>query len=123
MWRRLVRLEEKNGVYMIIAEEGETFWAYQAIDPSSPLMNRPKIKSMLREWWDVTAPGEWTTTYLEKFQKAIVIRDKRLFQLFKLAWTGRPEIEFQITNGDAAFHYCPYIPPAITSVTAGNDNI
>ena len=117
-----MKLTEKNGVYLITADSHETFWAYQAIDPVRAPLNRPKIKDVLRDWWDTTAPGSWTTSYLEKFEKVIVVGDKRLFGLFKLAWTGTPEIH-RPESIDVAFCYCPYIPLIQTNVFAANDSI
>lgn len=102
-------LEEKNGVYMIFAGEGETFWAYDPIDIRKIDSYRPKIKQPLKDWWDTTAPGEWTTSFVNKYHKAIVIRNKALFLLFKLAWTGKEEIRKPV-QPDKAFYYCPYIP-------------
>jgi hypothetical protein len=104
-----VILEEKNDIYLIFPGEGETFWAYDPIDVRKINSHRPKIKAPLKDWWDTTAPGEWTTSFVDKSRKAIVIRDKALFLLFKLAWTGKEEIQKPIV-ADAAFYYCPYVP-------------
>lgn len=109
-----MRIEEHNGVHLIFEDENESLWRYQVIDPSSSKVYRPKLKSFLKEWWDVTAPGQWTTTYMRRSERAIIIRDARLFQLFKLAWAGRPEIERPSVR-DAAFVYCPYIPLSIST--------
>lgn len=116
-------LEEKNGVFMIIPEEGESFWAYDPIDIHKALTSRPKIRTVLKDWLDVTAPGQWTTSYLEKFRKAIVVRDKATFLLFKLAWTGKDEIRrAQAQRGEAAMFYAPYVPQNLPQVTwASND--
>ena len=105
-----LRIEERNEVYAIIASKDESFWDYQVIDPARPTANRPKLKLELKEWWDVTAPGQWTTSYLEKFTKAILIRDPRLFQLFKLAWQNHPRIQRTTDSPDSTFIYCPYVP-------------
>lgn len=106
-----MRIEEKNGVFLIFEDHHETIWAYNPIDPDNLRANRPKLRKDIKEWWDVTAPGEWTTSYTEKYKKAIVIRDGRLFQLFKLAWNGREDIQrATYIRQDAAMVYAPYIP-------------
>lgn len=112
-----MKLEEKNGVYMILCDEDETFWAFQVIDRK--MTHRPLLKRELRDWWENTAPGGFTTTYTSDRKKAILISDKSLFMLFKLAWQGTPEI-YRPTVIESAAFYCPYIPLQITNAGGSN---
>lgn len=105
-------LEEHNGVYLIQQSPDENFWQRFAVDIKDIKKNRPKLKTALKEWWDTTAPGEWTTTYVEKTTKrAIVIRNSSLFMLFKLAFTGTDALSGAIRFVEGpSMVYAPYIP-------------
>ena len=107
-----MKMEELNGTYVITQGPDENFWARFAFDPTDAKKNRPKLKPAIKAWWDTTAPGEWTTTYIEGTTKrAIVIRNPRLFMLFKLAFTGTDALDgsIRIIEG-GSFVYAPYIP-------------
>lgn len=107
-----MKLVEQNGVYLILCDKNETFWAFQVIDRR--MAHRPLLKRALRQWWEITAPDGFTTSYTSDRKKAIVISDKSHFMLFKLAWQGTPEIFLPDVVDSAAF-YCPYIPLQTTS--------
>lgn len=92
-----MKLEQHNGLYLIIQSPYELFWKRWAVPVVEVGKNRPQLKDVIKDWWDATAPGEWTTTYVNNTSKrAIVIRDPKLFMLFKLAWTNSPVIESAI---------------------------
>lgn len=107
-----MKIEESNGAYLITQDPYENFWHYWAINVKDVGRNRPKLKEPLKEWWDTTAPGEWTTTYIGKSGiRAIVIRDPKLFALFKLAFSNTDLIKSQtVQTVDAAAYYAPYVP-------------
>ena len=105
-------LEEHNGVYLILQGPDENFWQRFAVDVRDIKKNRPKLKTALKEWWDTTAHGEWTTTYVNNTTKrAIVIRNPSLFMLFKLAFTGTDALSGAIRFIEGpSIVYAPYIP-------------
>lgn len=108
----VLKIEESNGVYLISQDPYENFWHHWAIDVRDVGRNRPKLKSVLKDWWDTTAPDQWTTTYVgNSGKRAIVIRDPKLFPLFKLAFANTNWITTQrMEVVDAAAYYAPYIP-------------
>jgi len=95
----------------------EVFFTYQ--EPTTGIQHRPRIIPPLAEWWDQTAPGQWGTGRIDRTE-CITITDQRFFQLFKLAWQAREEI--QIGDDGSTFIYCPYIPLTLTSATPDNDS-
>lgn len=117
-----MKIEEANGVYLITQDPYENFWQYWAIDVRDIGRNRPKLKEALKEWWDTTAPGDWTTTYIGKTgTRAIVIRDPKLFPLFKLAFANTKWITSQRTEAvEAAAYYAPYVPLSVGRQTGAS---
>lgn len=108
-----MKIEQINGVYVISDDKHENFWRSLFIKTSNPhrLDQRPRLKDSLAEWWDQTAPGEWTTSYLSNpSRRVIVIRDPSLFMLFKLAFSNSEEISNEIVVLDSAFYFAPYVP-------------
>lgn len=106
-----MKIEEINGIYAIIQDNNENFWHSWLIRNRDYVGTRPRLKDSLAEWWDRTAPGEWTTSYLDDGRKrAIVIRDPSLFMLFKLAFSDSEDINVNIKVLDSACYYAPYVP-------------
>jgi hypothetical protein len=107
----VLRIEEHNGVHLIIQDRYENFWQQWSVDPRIS-NHRPKLKDSLKKWWDETAPGEWTTTYVNgTITRAIVIRDPKLFILFKLAFTNTEDLSGAIVILEGpTYVYAPYVP-------------
>ena len=109
-----MKLLERNGVYLIQEDEDDTFWAYYVhtfnVTNTTP---DPKLKDFLADWWNETAPGQWSTARHDG-TASILIRDPSLFLLFKLAWQGREEVT-RPKMKEQTFVYCPYIPLQMTT--------
>lgn len=113
-----MRLIEADGHYGIVPDDLEIF--FQPLEYKAGVTKeRPRILPFLAEWWDMTAPGQWNTGWVNS-TRCIVVDDPKLFTLFKLAWQNREEITF--TPGlELTGFYCPYIPLTITSAVQSDD--
>jgi hypothetical protein len=106
----ILRIEEINGIYVIVNNIDENFWQSLFIKTGEVASGRPRLKDSLAQWWDQTAPGEWTTAYLSNpSRRVIVIRDPSLFMLFKLAFSNSEEISNEVVILDSACYFAPYV--------------
>lgn len=112
-----------KGRYCILPSSGERFfpWAVIDIDDPTHIKSNPRILPFLAEWFDQVCPGQWGTVYTEH-GAAIWIEDRRIAQLFKLAWSGHTDITRPPEMDSAAF-YCPYIPLTTTSASLASPKV
>ena len=112
--------------WAILPSSDELFFYPFVIDPenNSHIRTKPRIIGPLAAWLDETCPGRWSTEWVRvdssmaRVDKAILVEDESIFQLFKLAWHDHPDIR-RPKEIDQTVVYCPYIPLTITSAQQG----